>query len=718
MARGTVAVKFVGDVKGLQDAVGKADNSLGSFGAKVNSGIGTMVKFGAAAVAAGTVAAGAFGVKAVMAASDLNEQLSKVGVVFGDSAAQVTKFANQMAKDFGLPKTVILDAAGGIGLVGKASGLAQADAAKLGTNMAKLAADASSFYNVPLEEALATIKSGLVGEAEPLRRFGVLLSEAAVQEEAVALGIAKVGEKLTEQQKVQARSSLIMKGMTDASGDLERTQDGLANRIRELKGRAENFAATVGTALLPLVLKALDVFEKLGAVIGDRLAPVFAGVAKLFRNFGETIKGTGDKSRGFMIDIAGMFGVLEDNETLGVLMDLFDKFSEVVGKVGSFIADNLTPVLAALGGVVGTVLVASVYSLVTAFVALFSPAVLIVGAIAAVVAGVVDAYKNFEGFRNVVNAVASFLADKVIPAFIATGGAVVKYLGDAVAWVQRMWPQISEAIGHVMRVVGEIVGRYLAVVSFLWRHAGDDIFNLVKRVFHAIYGVINGVLDAVRGLIQTVLAVINGDWSKAWNGLLAVQQGIWDAIYAGIAGALGAVRSLFAGLGGIILGAISNVGGMLFGAGRSMIDGLINGIGSMGGALARFVTDFIKRNTVDKVKGALGISSPSRVFAEIGSNIVAGLNQGTSAAAVAPIGVPSLSGPEVDLGPRFGAGPARSAGVAGASATTVHLTVEVPNYLGGDLPRDVVDRIVAALSRHLGAGGTIGNGRGGAVVVS
>ena len=152
----------------------------------IGSKMGTVGKvLGAAFVAAGTAAVG-FGIKAVGAASDLQEQISKVGVVFGQSSGIVTGFANQMAKDFGLPKTAMLEAASSIGLVGKASGLAQADAANLGTGFAKLAADASSFYNVPLEEALAAIQSGLVGEAEPLRRYGVLLSEAAVQQEAVA----------------------------------------------------------------------------------------------------------------------------------------------------------------------------------------------------------------------------------------------------------------------------------------------------------------------------------------------------------------------------------------------------------------------------------------------------------------------------------------------------------------------------------------------------
>src|SRR2546423_392990 len=90
--------------------------------------------------------------------------------------------------------------------------------------------------SVALFQPLLALRAGVVGESEPMRRFGVLLSEAAVKAEAARLGIARVGAELTEGQKVQARSSLIIAGMADASGDLVRTQDSVANRLREIKG--------------------------------------------------------------------------------------------------------------------------------------------------------------------------------------------------------------------------------------------------------------------------------------------------------------------------------------------------------------------------------------------------------------------------------------------------------------------------------------------------
>ena len=204
------------------------------------------------ALAAGAAVAGLTG--AVRAASDLYETQSKVNTVFGESAKIVNAYADSMAMKFGIVKKESLEAAAQIGLIGKASGMSAEEAAKLGVEFAKLAADMSSFHNAPFEEALQKVRAGLVGEAEPLRVWGVLLSEDAVKAEALAKGIAKSAEeakKLTDAQKVRARVSLIMGQTGDSQGDLERTANGYANLERKLVGSAQNLAAEVGSRRFP-----------------------------------------------------------------------------------------------------------------------------------------------------------------------------------------------------------------------------------------------------------------------------------------------------------------------------------------------------------------------------------------------------------------------------------------------------------------------------------
>ena len=191
--------------------------------------------------------------KGITGASDLAETMSKVEVVFGEASGQVTSFGDHMATTFGSNKKELLDAAAGFGLIAKGAGFSKEAAAGMSVEMARLADDASSFYNVPLEEALGKIKSALVGESEPIRSFGVLLNESAMKSEALKLGLKAVGGELTESQKVMARASLIQKGLSDATGDHARTSGGFANQLRELQGRLMELAVALGSVVLPVL---------------------------------------------------------------------------------------------------------------------------------------------------------------------------------------------------------------------------------------------------------------------------------------------------------------------------------------------------------------------------------------------------------------------------------------------------------------------------------
>lgn len=190
--------------------------------------------------------------KSAKAAGDLNETLSKTQVIFGDSTAAVSKFADEMYEAYGSSRTEILDAASDLGLVAKAIGLAKPEAAAFSIQLAKLADDAASFYNVGLGDALDRIKAALRGESDPIEKFGVMLNEAAVKQEALRLGLVQGKGELTDAMKIQARYSLIVKGLADATGDHARTQDSFNNQLKEFNGRLDQLKITLGQGILPL----------------------------------------------------------------------------------------------------------------------------------------------------------------------------------------------------------------------------------------------------------------------------------------------------------------------------------------------------------------------------------------------------------------------------------------------------------------------------------
>jgi len=138
----------------------------------------------------------------------------------------------------------------------------------------------ASFNNAEPEEVIEAIGAGLRGESEPLRRFGVLLNDATLKAEAMALGIYDGTGALTDQQKILAAQEAIFKQTGDAQGDFQRTSEGLANQSRIMKAQFEDVTAELGAALLPIVLKILPVFADLADFVSENtdLVLILAGV--------------------------------------------------------------------------------------------------------------------------------------------------------------------------------------------------------------------------------------------------------------------------------------------------------------------------------------------------------------------------------------------------------------------------------------------------------
>ena len=262
--------------RGVDKAIrksGQLDKTLSNVGSKAGKGLSTAAGNIAKITTIASIGAVGLLAKSLQNASDLNEEINKTKVVFGDASKSVLAFSDTTANALGISKSEALAAAGAFGNMFKTTGLAEGQAADMSKTLVTLAADMASFNNEDPSEMLDKLRSGLSGEAEPLRRFGVLLSEARVKEEAYATGIAKRGDALTEAQKVQARYSLILKDTAVQQGDFERTSGGMANLMRRLKANFKDASAVIGTALLPqitnLAVKLNDLVVKNGPAIQE-----------------------------------------------------------------------------------------------------------------------------------------------------------------------------------------------------------------------------------------------------------------------------------------------------------------------------------------------------------------------------------------------------------------------------------------------------------------
>ena len=263
-----VTVTFDADLNSLKKGVKSATTDVDSFGTKVaDFSKKAALAFAAVAAAVGAMAI-KIGTEAVKAASDLGETVSKVNVIFGETAKDIERFAEGAASSLGQTKQQALDAAATFATFGKAAGLSGQDLSKFSTDFVSLASDLASFNNTSPEQAINAIGSALRGEAEPLRQYGVLLDDASLRQAALELGIISTTKNaLTPQQKVLAAQALIYKQTGEAQGDFERTSDGLANKTRILSAQMENAKVQIGEALLPVVVE-------IATFIGDNVIPV------------------------------------------------------------------------------------------------------------------------------------------------------------------------------------------------------------------------------------------------------------------------------------------------------------------------------------------------------------------------------------------------------------------------------------------------------------
>lgn len=241
---------------GEDRSAGKALRNAGRDAESTGDKFKRLGKVAGTALAGGLVTAGAAVVKFGQQASDLGETQSKVAQIFGEeSSAALDKFAETAGKNLGQSKQQALDAAATFGIIGKSAGKSGTDLVKFSTQMTGLAGDLASFNNSTPEEAIEAIGSAMRGEAEPIRKYGVLLDDATLRAEALELGLIKsVKEGLTPQQKALAAQAAILKQTKDAQGDFARTSDGLANKQRILKAEFNNLTTEVGQKALPVML--------------------------------------------------------------------------------------------------------------------------------------------------------------------------------------------------------------------------------------------------------------------------------------------------------------------------------------------------------------------------------------------------------------------------------------------------------------------------------
>ena len=247
----TLTVNFVGRTSNLDKSFKRVAKGSSLMSDKLMKAT-RMAGIGFGALAGVTIGAAAALKPMIDKAADVEESVSKSRLVFGEASKAVEAFAETSLESFGVTRREALEATGTFGSLGKAMGMAEADSAEMATTLVGLAGDLSSLENVRVEEALTALRAGIIGEAEPLRRLGILLDAATIKQKALEIGLIKsTKEALTPAIKSQAAYALILEKGEVAMGDFARTSDSAVNTQKQLAGQWDDIQILIGEALLP-----------------------------------------------------------------------------------------------------------------------------------------------------------------------------------------------------------------------------------------------------------------------------------------------------------------------------------------------------------------------------------------------------------------------------------------------------------------------------------
>lgn len=322
--------------KKLADSMKSAGDKMSTVGDKISSVGSSMSKYVTAPILAA-------GVASFKMASDLQENMNKTEVAFGDAADGVVKWSENTIEKFGLAQSTALEMASQFGDMATSMGFTTDEAAGMSESLVGLAADLSSFKNISTDQSMTALNAIFTGETESLKRLGVVMTEANLQAYAMSKGLSKSYKEMSQAEKVSLRYNYVLEMTKNAQGDFERTSDGAANQMRIMRERVKELGAQFGEKLLPVgekilsfVNDLLDRFANLDDGTQNTIIQVglfAAALGPVISTVGKTTSGIGNltKSIGNLVEKAssgeGAIGKL--GKGLGGLMSSTSLLSEV-----------------------------------------------------------------------------------------------------------------------------------------------------------------------------------------------------------------------------------------------------------------------------------------------------------------------------------------------------------------------------------------------------
>lgn len=316
---GTIGLNMVLNSAGFRRSLQNVQSQANTAGTKISNSfkkIGTAI---AAAFSAKMIVS--FGKACIDLGSDLAEVQNIVDVTFTTMSDKVNEWAVNAQKAYGLSETMAKKYVGTFGSMAEAFGFTEKQSYDMATALAGLTGDVASFYNISQDLAYTKLKSVFSGETETLKDLGIVMTQSALDNYALANGYGKTVSQMTEAEKVTLRYNFVLGQLKNATGDFTRTQDSWANQTRILSLRIDSFKASIGQGLINALTPALKFLNSLMEKLNE--------VGEAFKKLTEKIFGNaGSADTSATPSTDGMESITENADEASNSLDNVAKSSE------------------------------------------------------------------------------------------------------------------------------------------------------------------------------------------------------------------------------------------------------------------------------------------------------------------------------------------------------------------------------------------------------
>lgn len=551
---------FTKDANRANDGILKLNKSLGGFNQVVGMAKSSLVAFSFA--------------NAINGATEMVETTNLFNVAMGENAKESKKFVDAMSEAYGFDPTNIMSAVGTYSLLARSMGMSSDQAKILSENTYKLAVDLSSLTNVPINQVLGDLRSGLVGQSETVYKYGIDITEATLKTEAMAQGIEKSVRNMSQGEKMALRYSAMIRQSALAHGDFARTIETPANQMKIMSELTVTLTRTIGTVFLPMLAKILPyvnavlmvlirITKAIATLFGYKAPELIDGLGTNMGGYGEDFEdsmagsldklkkmkqvtmgfdelnviseqedasggaGTGPSIGGIDFDLPGMDNLMEtiQNRTKEIADKLEGPLKVVLGLVGligaGFLAWRLGSIVSSLAGFVGGM------KKLAGWMLIISGGIITIQALA----DIFETEKpTLEQFGEALLGIA-IVAGGVALAFTPVTGAVVLLVGAigliGIA-VYKYWDEIkafAKGMWDEFKKLGEQLKEYFAGVGQNMLDAWDVIKDKFKENLDVLVGFFSNAREGIKSIFGSLETWFN---DTVLTGFLVVVA-IFDA---------------------------------------------------------------------------------------------------------------------------------------------------------------------------------------------